>query len=271
MTAAVTRRGAAIELRGASAIVAGRTVWSGVDLTLQPGAFAALLGPNGAGKSTLLRCLLGLHRLEGTARVLGREPGASNDRIGYLPQRRSFDPALNVRGVDIVGLGLDGDRWGFGLPLGARARERRDRIARVIGQVGADSYAHRPVGACSGGEQQRLLIAQALLRRPQLLVLDEPLDSLDVPHQAAISALLRDIARDDGIAILLVAHDINPLLGHLDQVVYLGNGTAVQGPPDEVITAQTLTALYGTPVDVLRDRRGRLVVVGQPDHRGHCA
>jgi zinc/manganese transport system ATP-binding protein len=135
----------------------------------------------------------------------------------------------------------------------------------VIDLVGASDYARRPIGQCSGGEQQRLLIAQALVRRPDLLVLDEPLDSLDVTNQASVSRLIREVSRRENVAVMLVAHDVNPLMSYLDQVIYLAHGGAVMGSPAEVIDADTLTMLYGTPIDVLTDRTGRLVVVGQPD------
>jgi zinc/manganese transport system ATP-binding protein len=202
-------------------------------------------------------------------RVLGGPPGRHNARIGYLPQRRAFDPATRIRGIDIVRLGLDGDRWGTPLPLtgrlGRRGKAGRERVREVIDLVGATAYAARPIGQCSGGEQQRLLIAQALVRRPDLLVLDEPLDSLDVTNQASVSALIQQVCRSERVAVMLVAHDVNPILPYLDQVIYLAHGGALMGPPEEVITADTLTMLYGTPIDVLRDRAGRLVVVGQPD------
>jgi zinc/manganese transport system ATP-binding protein len=205
--------------------------------------------------------------------VLGARPGQRNGRIGYLPQRRAFDPATRVRGVDVVRLGLDGDRWGVPLPgwvPGSRGKQIARRVDEVIELVGATGYARRPIGECSGGEQQRLLIAQALARRPELLILDEPLDSLDVTNQASVSALIRDVSRSENVAVLLVAHDVNPILSYLDQVVYLAHGGAVMGPPAEVITADMLTMLYGTPIDVLTDRAGRLVVVGQPDtHAEH--
>ena len=141
-----------------------------------------------------------------------------------------------------------------------RFADRRRRLDEVIGLVGATDYAHRPIGDCSGGEQQRLLIAQALIRHPELLLLDEPLDSLDVPSQAGVSALVRDICRRERVAVVMVAHDVNPILPYLDRVIYLARGAAVIGTPEEVITAEQLTALYGIPVDVLRDRSGRLVV-----------
>jgi zinc/manganese transport system ATP-binding protein len=233
-----------------------------------PGEFVAVLGPNGVGKSTLVKVLLGvLAPAAGEIRVLGERPGRAGHRVGYLPQRRSFDPSLRMRGTDIVRLGVDGDRWGVPLTgrFGARGKAARDRIAEVIDLVGATAYAHRPIGQCSGGEQQRLLIAQALVRRPELLLLDEPLDSLDLPNQAAIAALVGRICREEGVSVMMVAHDVNPIISRLDRVVYLAEGGAVAGRPDEVITSETLSRLYGTPIEVLRTSDGRLVVVGQPE------
>ena len=239
------------------------------------GEFVALLGGNGAGKSTLLRVLLGALPLQaGSASVLGRRPGEANREIGYLPQRQSFDRAMRMRGVDIVRLGLDGDRWGVPVPLPlpaarARRRARRERLEEAIEMVGAGSFAHRAIGECSGGEQQRLLIAQALVRRPRLLLLDEPLDSLDLPNQASVAALVDRIRHEAGIAVLLVAHDVNPLLPYLDRVVYLAAGHAVEGAVGEVITSDVLSRLHGVPVEVLRASDGRLVVVGQPEAPAH--
>ena len=257
----------AVELHGAAARLGGATIWSEVDLTIEPGELVALLGPNGAGKSTLLRVLLGLLPLAaGSATVLGAPPGGRNEAIGYLPQRHGFDTSTRIRGVDLVRLGLDGDRWG--LPLGGQQRARA-RVDEVLGLVGAGAYARRPIGECSGGEQQRLLIAQALASRPELLLLDEPLDSLDLPNQTAVSALLGRISRSEGVAILLVAHDVNPMLHHLDRVVYVAAGRMVSGPPEEVITSETLSALYGVPIEVLRTSDGRLVVVGGPEAPSH--
>ncbi|MGF6881860.1 zinc/manganese transport system ATP-binding protein [Nocardia sp. GAS34] len=261
-----------VRMNGAAAVVGGRQIWSHVSLAVRPGQFVAVLGPNGAGKSTLLRAVLGLTSTpDGTVEVLGAPPGRRNTGIGYLPQRRAFDAGVRIRGIDIVSLGLDGARWGTPMPWLSkivspeRFRARQQRVHEVIELVGAEAYAHRPIGQCSGGEQQRLLIAQALIRRPRLLLLDEPLDSLDVPSQAGISALIRDICHHERVAVMMVAHDVNPILPYLDRVVYVARGAAVSGSPEDIITGEKLTALYGIPIEVLRDSAGRLVVVGQPD------
>jgi zinc/manganese transport system ATP-binding protein len=266
-----------VELRGAGARLGGRQVFDDVDLTVAAGEFLAVLGPNGAGKSTLMRAILGLVPLAaGSATVLGGTSAQARSRIGYLPQRSGFDRATRLRGVDLVRLGVDGTRWGVPLALSTAARERRrserERADRVIEMVGAAPYARRAIGELSGGEQQRLLIAQALVRSPRLLILDEPLDSLDLPNQVAVAALIRRIATEERISVMLVAHDVNPLLGYLDRVVYMGGGRALTGTVDEVITPTKLTALYGSPVEVLRTNDGRLVVVGLPEaphHHGH--
>jgi zinc/manganese transport system ATP-binding protein len=267
----------ALRLRHVSVALGGREILSDVDLNVEKGEFIAVLGPNGAGKSTLMKALLGLVPLTGgEAKILDRSPADARAEVGYLPQRRSFDHSTRIRGVDLVRLGLDGDRWGVPIALTAKARAQKrsdqQRIEEVIALVDATAYAQRPIGELSGGEQQRLLIAQALVRRPQMLILDEPLDSLDLPNQAAVAALIRRICSSQQVAVLLVAHDVNPLLGYLDRVVYLARGRALAGTVEEVITATNLSALFGSPIEVLRTGDGRLVVVGQPEaphHHGH--
>jgi zinc/manganese transport system ATP-binding protein len=257
---------AALAFRNAAARLGGRTIWRGLDAEVERGEFVAVLGPNGVGKSTLIKVVVGLIPVsDGTVDVLGAPPGEHNRAIGYLPQRRSFDPSLRIRGVDLVRLGLDGDRWG--LPI-ARRRDTA-RVNEVIDLVGATGFATKPIGEISGGEQQRLLIAQALVRDPELLLLDEPLDSLDLPNQAAVAELVSSISRARGVTVLLVAHDVNPILPYLDRVIYLGHGSALIGPPEQVITSESLSKLYDTPIEVLRASDGRLVVVGQPEAPAH--
>jgi zinc/manganese transport system ATP-binding protein len=260
--------GDALVLSGAGARRGGGVVWSELDLRVGRGEFVAVLGPNGAGKSTLLDVILGLQPLSaGSVSVLGRQAGRLRSAIGYLPQRRSFDAATRIRGRDLVRLGLDGDRWGLPIPhrLHPSASGARRRVDQVVDLVGASPYVDRPIGELSGGEQQRLLIAQALVRRPQILLLDEPLDSLDLPNQRVVAALVHGICRSEGVTVLLVAHDVNPILGYLHRVVYLAGGRGVEGRPREVITSETLSVLYGTPIEVLETSDGRLVVVGTPE------
>jgi zinc/manganese transport system ATP-binding protein len=262
----------AIEVRDAAVRVGDRLLWHDVNVDVPAGQFVAILGPNGVGKSTLIKAVLGLIPLAaGEALVLGQPAGTANHNVGYLPQRRSFEPSLRVRGIDIVRLGLDGDRFGLSLPWSENNREAGHRVREVIARVDATAFAARPIGELSGGEQQRLLIAQALVREPRLLMLDEPLDSLDLPNQSAIAELIRRVSVDSGVTVLMVAHDVNPILPYLDQVIYLAGGGAVCGTPTEVITSETLSALYQTPIEVLHTSDGRLVVVGGPEAPAHHA
>jgi zinc/manganese transport system ATP-binding protein len=259
-----------INLEKAAISLGGRTLWRDVDLSIGEGEFVALLGPNGAGKSTLIKAILGLIPLSnGTVRVLDEPAGFHNELIGYLPQRRNFDAALRIRGVDVVRLGLDGDRWGVPMPWVGRwtdrGRRTQQRIDEVVRLVDAQEYARRPIGMLSGGEQQRLLIAQALASKPKILLLDEPLDSLDLPNQGAIAALISRICREERVTVIMVAHDVNPILSHIDRVVYIAGGSVVAGSPKDIITAATLTRLYKTPIEVLKSSDGRLVVVGEPE------
>ncbi|HEY8815463.1 MAG TPA: ABC transporter ATP-binding protein [Candidatus Dormibacteraeota bacterium] len=260
-------RGAAIVATSLAAGYGSTPIWSGADFSIPQGSFTAVLGPNGAGKSTLIRLILGLlHPLAGKVEVLGEVPSRGNPRIGYVPQGSAFDEELSIRGRDFVGLGVDGHRWGVRLTGRAQIASATDISIRA---VGADAYADRQLGRLSGGEQQRLLLAQALVGRPSLLLMDEPLSHLDVRNQGAIVQLISEVARERNLTVLLIAHDVNPLMSHIDHVLYIAQGKLAMGTPAEIITSETLSAIYSAPVEVLRDRLGRVFVVGLEEEVSH--
>jgi zinc/manganese transport system ATP-binding protein len=239
----------AIELDGVTLELGGRRILDNVSFSVRAGEFVGVLGPNGAGKTTLMRALLGLvPTASGHIRVLGEPVARGNPAIGYMPQVRSTLAARRLSGRDFVACAVDGHRWGIALE---RAKTRR-AVDDVLSIVGAGSLADRPLAELSGGERQRLLLAQCLLGHPRLLLLDEPLISLDPNHQAGVVELVRRVQREFGITVLFSAHELNPLLNAIDRVLYLGNGHAALGTVDEVITAPTLTQLYGAPIDVMR-------------------
>jgi zinc/manganese transport system ATP-binding protein len=238
-----------------------RLLWEGLNFELQRGELLAVLGPNGTGKTSLIRILLGLlPPSAGRIEIEGAPPAEQRSRNGYVPQQRVFERDLPVRGRDLVRFGLDGHRWGLGRLSTADAK----RIDHVLAEVGAAGYADAPIGRLSGGEQQRLRIAQALVADPALLLADEPLLSLDLSYQRVIVGLLDERRRQAGTPVVFVTHDINPVLPTVDRVLYLAPGAWAIGKPDDVLTSETLSRLYDTDVDVLRVR-GRIVVVGTPD------
>jgi len=238
-----------------------RRIWTDLSLEIAPGSFIAVLGPNGAGKTSLLRAILGLVApTSGRIDVLGAPPRRGDAAIGYVPQHQHFDAETPLRGRDLVRLGLDGHRWGIGLPNAAS----RVRVSASIASVDASAYADAPIGRLSGGEQQRLRIAQAVVSEPRLLLCDEPLASLDLRHQQGITELLRDWRQRTGGTILFVTHDVNPLLHLVDRVLFVVNGRWAAGTTDEVLTSEQLSTLYGSHVDVVRVH-GRILVVGETD------
>ncbi|MEE4025856.1 metal ABC transporter ATP-binding protein [Gordonia sp. PKS22-38] len=236
-----------------------RVLWDDLDLTISRGEFVAVLGPNGSGKTSFLRCLLGQYGLDrGRLEV--------TDAIGYIPQQHADDSdPMAMRGRDLVGFGVDGSRWGVGL----RGRVRRRRLVdAALAEVGATAYANAPMGLLSGGEQQRLRVAQALTTNPSLLLCDEPLSSLDPTNQQRVVELIDERRRSANTAVVFVTHEINPILPYVDRVLYLVGGRFRIGTPDEVMTTGTLSELYGSDVEVLRVN-GRLLVIGGEDSH-HC-
>ena len=247
----------AIEFRDVTLRLGGRDVLSAVSLEIATGAFVGVLGPNGSGKTTLMRAVLGLMPVSrGNIRVLGLAAVRGNPAIGYMPQNRSAGGNLRLSGWDFVATVFSGHR--LGLPFAGRTA--RVEVDRVLALVGADKLARRPLAEISGGERQRLLLAQALIGRPQLLLLDEPLANLDPRFQGDVVALTNSLRAELGITILFSAHELNPLLGAVDRVLYLGRGQAELGTVDAVITGPVLSRLYGADIDVIR-AKGRIFVM----------
>lgn len=268
------RRPVVLRLRNANLGFGDRTLWSGLDLDVHAGEFVAVLGPNGSGKTSLLKTILGQQQLDsGTIEFDGHAVRRGDRRIGYIPQQKLIAAGTPMRARDLVALGVNGHRWGVPIPT----RADRAQVEQLIDSVGARRYADVPVGSLSGGEQQRLRVAQALAGDPALLLCDEPLLSLDLQHQRGVSELIDRRRRDHDSAVVFVTHDVNPVLGMVDKVLYLAGGRFREGTPDDVLRSDVLTDLYGTPIDVIRSR-GRIVVVGIPDaethdhhHHGHAA
>ena len=229
--------------------IGGRSVLSGVSFNIEAGEFIGLLGPNGSGKTTLMRAVLGLLPPSGgRVEVFGRPPERGNPAIGYFPQLRTVLPDLRVRGRDFIASSLNGERWG----LPSLSRKERLAVETTLESVGARDLAARPLSEMSGGERQRLLLAQALIGNPKLLLLYEPLISLDARNQEIAIDVVRTVCRERKITVLFSAHELNQLLGTLDRVLYLGNGQAVLGTVDEVVKAPVLSRLYGADIQVVR-------------------
>ncbi|WP_235201520.1 metal ABC transporter ATP-binding protein [Microbacterium sp. CH12i] len=265
MSAGELARTPVLEIKGAALHRGHRELWSGLDLTVEPGEFIAVLGPSGSGKTTLMRAILGLQPLSaGSIRVAGAAVHRGNSRIGYIPQQRPLPPDTSMRARDVVALGVNGTR--FGLPIPRRGD--RARVDALLEGVGAAHFADRRVGLLSGGEQQRLRVGQALADDPMLLLCDEPLSNLDLANQLGVTEIIDRQRRERGAAVLFVTHDINPILDRVDRILYIAGGRFVLGTPEEVLRSEVLTDLYGTPVFVLR-AGGRLVVVGIPDAEPH--
>jgi zinc/manganese transport system ATP-binding protein len=249
-----------LDVEGIGVWFSGREVLHDVSFSILPGEFTGLIGSNGAGKTTILRVILGLQATS-TGRVLvaGGRRSRRNPLVGYVPQKVLFDPDLPLRARDVVALGLDGHR--LGVPVVA-SRRRAVLVEEMLDAVDATRFADQRVGNLSGGEQQRVLIAHALVGRPQVLLLDEPLANLDIKSAQEVVELLKRIADEQRIAVLLSAHDMNPLLSAMDRIVYVAGGRAASGTTDEVVRPEVLSQLYGHHVDVLHVHDRIIVVAG---------
>ncbi|MBG6108648.1 metal ABC transporter ATP-binding protein [Frigoribacterium sp. CG_9.8] len=241
-----------------------RTLWNNLNLEVMPGEFLAVLGPNGTGKTSLLKTILGQQKLSsGTIEFRGEPVTQGSRRIGYIPQQKLLERGTPLRARDLVAFGVNGHR--LGLPFNSRAVRRQ--VDEILESVGATDYADVPVATLSGGEQQRVRVGQSIAGNPSLLLCDEPLISLDLHHQRQVSELIDEQRKAINTAVIFVTHDVNPILGMVDRVLYLAGGRFRVGTPDEVLRSEVLSYMYDTPVEVIRSR-GRIIVLGAPEGYG---
>lgn len=254
-----------LSIKDATLEFGDRALWSGLNLEVAGHEFIAVIGANGSGKTSLLRAILGQEKLTtGQIEINGKPAGHGNPKVGYIPQNRATDAAIPVRAKELLSLGIDGNRFGLSLP----SAKKRRKIERTLEAVGATTFANSRIGELSGGELQRVRVGQAVIGQPDLILADEPLSALDLAQQKTIADLLDSERREHNAAVLLVTHDVNPILEYVDRVLYLANGKFKIGTPDEVLRSEVLSELYGTAVDVVRNQ-GRIVVVGTQDHHHH--
>jgi len=254
-----------LEMRGGGVVLGGRPIWRDADFRLEPGTITAVLGPNGSGKSTLLKVILGLLPLDsGSLRVFGEAPQRGSRAVGYMAQSRAADTMSAMTGRDYVGLGFDGPRFGWG-----RDRAKHDVVAEALALTGSTSFADQALASLSGGQRQRIALAHATVFRPGLLLLDEPLAALDLAAQAEIVDLINLICDTTGAAVVVVAHDLNPLASIVDQVLWIARHQVRSGSVDEVVNEKTLSDLYGHPIEIVITSHGRRVIVGLEEEFAH--
>jgi zinc/manganese transport system ATP-binding protein len=242
-----------------------KPVWRNASFSVNRGEFVAVIGPNGAGKTTMFRLLLGLQQpIGGTINVFGAKPRRGNPKIGYIPQRHTIDEETNIECIELVRLAFSGNKWGFNLS----SHEEKKIASDTLAAVGAAELSTKSLGSLSGGELQRIFLAEALVSNPEMLLLDEPLSNLDIRRIKDLVGLMNTVVKSRNVTAFLVAHDINPLIQFLDKVIYIANGKVATGTPEEVLTSERLSALYGTRIEVLRDSRGNIVVAGAEDYHG---
>jgi zinc/manganese transport system ATP-binding protein len=235
----------------------GKEVWQNANFSVARGEFVAVIGPNGAGKTTLFRMLLGLQKpLKGGLSIFGEQPRRGNSKIGYVPQRHTIDNDTNIECIELVHLALSGSRWGFSLS----SRDEKKAAYEILKDVGAEGLANKSLAQLSGGELQKIYLAEALIGNPEMLLLDEPLSNLDMKHTKDLVSMMSSVIRAKNVTTFLVAHDINPLIHFLDKVIYIANGNVATGTTEKVLTSKRLTELYGTPVEVLHDSKGHILV-----------
>ncbi len=253
-----------LKVQNASLTLGERAIWSNLNFDIHPGEFIAVIGANGSGKSMLLKSILGQQRLSsGEISFDGKPVAHGNTKIGYVPQHRAVDSGLPLKVIDTVRFGLDGHSYGVPFP----SLTKRKLALEALKSVDAEDLAQKPIGSLSGGEMQRVRVAQALISHPKLILADEPLSALDLHHQQVVSSLIAE-RRQEGTSVLFVTHDVNPVIDYVDRVLYLAQGKYSIGTPDEVLRSEVLSELYGAEIDVVRNQ-GRIVVLGAHDHDHH--